>query len=37
MYYLFKSLPAADVLLFPKITPSGLTIGIIINLAIFRI
>jgi hypothetical protein len=35
MYYRFKSFPEADVLLFPIITPSGFTIGTIINLAIF--
>lgn len=35
MYSLFRSFPEAEVLLFPIITPSGLTIGTMINLAIF--
>ena len=35
MYYRFKSFPEAEVLLFPMITPSGFTIGMITNLAIF--
>lgn len=32
---LFKSLPRADDLPFPKITPSGLSMGTITNMAFF--
>ena len=35
IYYLLRSLPEADVLLLPMMTPSGFTIGTIMNLAIF--
>ena len=35
IYYRLRSFPEADVLLFPIITPSGFTIGTIINRAIF--
>jgi hypothetical protein len=35
MYSRLRSFPEADVLLFPMITPSGLTMGTMTNLAIF--